>query len=982
MLRVATSLGAMAACGCAALAMTVAAPARAAAGRVYDVHAGDLRQALKSFAAQSDWQVLFTSEIAAGRRTAGFSGVAQAPDALRAILAGAGLTYRIANTDTLLVVEAPTPRADPRQPGAEPAGQSPPAAALVTTQVEEAVVTATRVPEPAGRVPLSVTAQSRRGLDQQGQRVFADLAGAVPALQASQSSSGVSNVVLRAIANTASAATAPTTGFYLDDTPIQKRNVGGFISNNGTPLPPLFDLDRVEVIRGPQGTLFGSSSEGGTIRYITPQPSLSRTSVYIRGEASLMQGGDPTYEGGFALGGPIVEDRLGFRASVYEKRLGGYIDYIDPYTGAERLHNANGGGTRMARLTLAWAPSEASRVTLGYFSSAERSDSNTSSFTLPTGSAIVEQPLCFATGGITPQHPNANPSPVACDSPGVTFRRPGATYGPYPKLKPYDLLSAADPTPTKTNIKVLSLTLDYRFEAMSARSVTSYVHDETRSQQYAGGNEFNLRVGDYLYAGAPASVEFPQGGRFREGLGLSASLPMAGAQGAPAYGFGYGFNRRTGLSQEFRFASVQTARPFTWVAGVFFSDMRGKNSWYVVQNQDLVSRTFYGLTAEQRYGIGTLPDPYTGLPYLYDRQDSRVRDVEVAGFGEGNLWVTDRLRLTAGLRASRVGFDYSQAILGAAAGFAVPSEANRGLSSGRTTETPLTPKIGALYQVGVDDIVYLTASKGYRAGGVNGVLSPALCDPVLGRFGLTSADVPRTFSSDAVWSYEAGGKFRLLQGELQVNADIYRIDWSNIQTAVNFTGCGSPFIVNAGGGKIGGGELEAQARFGRLSLNLAVGYTGGRYTATATAPAGVGAAPLVIALKGQPLPTPPWTVGVGVRYEIPLSATNRFYARADWRMSTAYDASVFGVSGYSPDTARASAVSKVNVRVGLERSGWDLALFALNVLDSHDGTPAGGRSGCIVSGGPDCLSFGQYNPLRTVSWGLPRAIGVQIAYRR
>src|SRR5665213_1947148 len=73
---------------------------------------------------------------------------------------------------------------------------------------------------------------------------------------------------------------AATTGFYLDDAPLQKRNGSGFGSQNGTPVPAMFDLDRIEVLRGPQGTLFGGSSEGGTIRFIQAQPSLTRYSAY------------------------------------------------------------------------------------------------------------------------------------------------------------------------------------------------------------------------------------------------------------------------------------------------------------------------------------------------------------------------------------------------------------------------------------------------------------------------------------------------------------------------------------------------------------------------------------------------------------------------------------------------------------------------------------------------------------------------------
>src|SRR6185312_15333701 len=93
-------------------------------------------------------------------------------------------------------------------------------------------------------------------------------------------------------------------------------------------FPALFDLERVEVLRGPQGTLFGAGSEGGTVRFIQTRPSLSDYSAYTRAEFSSTRGGDPSYEAGGAFGGPIVDDRIGFRVSAFYRKDGGYVDGI------------------------------------------------------------------------------------------------------------------------------------------------------------------------------------------------------------------------------------------------------------------------------------------------------------------------------------------------------------------------------------------------------------------------------------------------------------------------------------------------------------------------------------------------------------------------------------------------------------------------------------------------------------------------------
>ena len=95
---------------------------------------------------------------------------------------------------------------------------------------------------------------------------------------------GTNNISIRGIASTGGAG---TTGIYIDDTPIQMRALA---FNPDEALPQSFDLDRVEVLRGPQGTLFGAGSEGGTVRYITTQPSLTKTSIYSRDEVSYTRG--------------------------------------------------------------------------------------------------------------------------------------------------------------------------------------------------------------------------------------------------------------------------------------------------------------------------------------------------------------------------------------------------------------------------------------------------------------------------------------------------------------------------------------------------------------------------------------------------------------------------------------------------------------------------------------------------------------------
>ena len=191
------------------------------------------------------------------------------------------------------------------------------------------VVTANRRQESILNVPVSISAETQESLDKQGIRNVGDLAALTPGLQfAPNGYAGGSQISVRGIS---SAIGAATTAIYIDDTPFQVRQLGAANAASST-YPPIFDLERIEVLRGPQGTLFGASAEGGAVRFITPQPGLTTYSAYSRGEVGFTRGGDPSTEIGAAGGGPIISDRLGFRVSAYDRRDGGWIDRVDPFT--------------------------------------------------------------------------------------------------------------------------------------------------------------------------------------------------------------------------------------------------------------------------------------------------------------------------------------------------------------------------------------------------------------------------------------------------------------------------------------------------------------------------------------------------------------------------------------------------------------------------------------------------------------------------
>ncbi|MCI4643607.1 MAG: TonB-dependent receptor plug domain-containing protein, partial [Hyphomonadaceae bacterium] len=184
------------------------------------------------------------------------------------------------------------------------------------------VVTSQKRAQNIQDVAVAVSAVTDSVLDDAGAKNLADYARLVPGLVVTPSQfNGGGTPLLRGIASSAGEATV---GYYLDDSPIQVRTT---LFSSSADLK-LFDMSRIEVLRGPQGTLYGSGSMGGTIRLITAQPSLSSTSGKLRAEVSSIDGGSMNYEFGAAAGGPLVEDTLGYRASAFYRRDGGWVDQV------------------------------------------------------------------------------------------------------------------------------------------------------------------------------------------------------------------------------------------------------------------------------------------------------------------------------------------------------------------------------------------------------------------------------------------------------------------------------------------------------------------------------------------------------------------------------------------------------------------------------------------------------------------------------
>jgi outer membrane receptor protein involved in Fe transport len=838
------------------------------------------------------------------------------------------------------------------------------------SELEEVVVTATRLSDSVNRVALSVTAQTQQALDQQGIRDISDLVATVPSLRLNgREASGNVNVAIRSVRQ--QSGTAATTGFYLDETPLQKRAAGGFGSQNGTPVPPLFDLERVEVLRGPQGTLFGGGSEGGTVRYITPAPSLTEYSSYGRAQYLSTKGGDPGAEAGLAVGGPIVDDKLGFRASYFYRKTGGYIDLTDYRDGHVYDENANNGALRMGRAALAWQPTESTRLTVSWLKSSDRTDHLNSSYNLSEPGRVVVQPLCFNIPFILSLPPSARaylffpgvqPVNPGCNGSNGTYVAPGYTIGPF-DLDRFQSL-ALGPTPTRTDLEISSADFEWQIkEGLTLKSVTSFTSDLSRGQ-----SPQNFPLGQLAYPTGVATLVTP---------GLPDRAVTSGTTFNPNVtdvpnGLGLGalfetntHNKRTALSQEVRL-SYAPNETFNYILGAFFSNTRtGVRQIAEANNGGFVQ--FSGMSIAQRYGV-----PFEGF---FSSIFEKTRDIENAVFADGTWHITDKLRANAGVRVSYVSQDFLQSNYGPNVG---TSAAAQSQVTGHISETPVTPKFSLQYFHTPDDLIYATAAKGFRAGGVNQVLTSATSGFLFGLFGLTSAPFPRTYESDSVWNYELGAKFRLLNGKAQINTAVYQIDWKNPQVFA-FTGDGA--VVNADSARVRGAELEAQVRPIRaLTLNAALAWTNAKYTSEINFGRGpTGTNDYVLVRDGQKFFQPAWTADLGARYDFRVSDTVNTYARVDYRWQEDYLTAAPGTAQYSPDSSKVPAQKNINLRLGADFRDFDVNLFVLNLTDEKTASVTGGRSGCTPN--TNCATYTTYTYGRTVSAPLPRQIGVQVAYR-
>jgi outer membrane receptor protein involved in Fe transport len=212
--------------------------------------------------------------------------------------------------------------------------------------LDEIIVTATRRKTPVSEVPLSVHVKSAEELRQLNAYDFHDYARTVPSLSFVDSLAGGPTPVIRGVQTHTLLESTPTTAIYLGEVPITA--VPNPLTVHYAPDPGLVDIERIEVLRGPQGTLFGSSALGGAMRIFPAEPDPDGVAAFWEAGVENVTDGDIGYRLSGMFNSPVLNDRGAVRGVAYLREVGGYVDNI--HTGVDDVNNRSTRGVRLSAM--------------------------------------------------------------------------------------------------------------------------------------------------------------------------------------------------------------------------------------------------------------------------------------------------------------------------------------------------------------------------------------------------------------------------------------------------------------------------------------------------------------------------------------------------------------------------------------------------------------------------------------------------------
>jgi len=713
------------------------------------------------------------------------------------------------------------------------------AAALNATGVTEVVVTANKLN--SAKVldtPSAIQAISGAQLQKSGAIGFLDIAAQIPGLSVQDLGPGDRKYIIRGISSTGES----TTGVYYDEAVISGSNAndgGGFESDIR-----LYDLDHIEVLRGPQGTLYGAGSMSGTIRFITNKPNLNSFGGYLTGEVSDTDGGGHS-GGNVDVNGevniPIVDGKVALRAVGWTVDDSGYINQIrlgagtsDPVLVAKGINNDV---VRGGRVSLRIQPIEALTIDASYTNQDEHS--NGSSRYTPAG--VTAFPL------------QGTPAVQGCDLCNTDVTR----------------------SPSNDHLQVYSLSVAYKFEYGTLTGTT---------------NQYN-RTLDFNYDSTPILASF--------------GVPVPAETLEP--------QTRDVNSSEIRYAS-DFDFPVNFVVGGFRQYETNDLRVEVITTDGAGNPTGPFSTLNSQDALSN-PNGDT----FFGRQDDRTI-TQYAGFGEATWKITPQLLVTGGIRYYTEDLEGVQQQLHPFGGFPAGSSGVAPVPDASQSFSKVTFKFNASYKFNDEILAYVTASEGFRGGGLN-----ALSEPF--------EAIPSSYRPDSLWNYEAGAKGRLLDGKLDYQVDGFVIFWYGIQVQETTPDGTFNYTGNAGNAVVKGLEFELTAHpIEHLTVNFSGSVTDAYLTEGATA--AMRLANPTLGATGDQLPNvAPTQFSVGVNYTTPLPMA------VDWKGTLAADITYRGEENAyfvsNPFDVPLKDYTLLNLRAGVANGPWNATLFVRNATDER-----------------------------------------------
>jgi outer membrane receptor protein involved in Fe transport len=741
-----------------------------------------------------------------------------------------------------------------------------------SNDLEEIVVTSQKVQQDLRDVPMSITVISGAQLEERHVDGYDDITRIVPGVSFSAGTGptagtgvGSEGIIIRGIGSQLGTATV---GIYVDDVSVTVPAQGG------TFAPKLFDLERVEVLRGPQGTLYGASSEGGTIRFITNQPKLDTYELKVTGDVSGTVHGGVNTDDSVVFNVPIVAGELALRGGVEILSQSGWINRYQHPPGdlLDRTDQLVDSGTNsehdvVVHVAATYKPSSALSITPSFIY--QREEQN--------------------------------------DTPAFYFGE--GTYNQSKSINEY----------ARDTDYIPSLTINASSGLGQLTSVTSYFnrqYDHARDGTYY---DPDYLVPDCLDVGAECGnnanpIAFTTPSKASVADATLAMLPTTALDS----------EHTTVATEELRFVSptqAQSGIPFNWILGLYAS----RTTDDVTHNEiapgwDNLFEQIYGFSPNNPVlspiSDVTNPNLWQNDNFYYFHTSRGYK--QLAGFGQIDYSVLPNLTASAGLRYQHTDLSYTRF----GAGFY-----DIGVQHNYSTDSndhALTPKFTLKYDLTDTTNIYASAAQGYRDGGINDPIPQSLCAPYEKQVGITGA-APSSYDPDHLWSYELGIKGLFDDRQLSVNADVYTIRWSSIQQQIFIPVCTFAYITNVGDARAYGTELEILYKVS-AAPGLTVGLNGSAEHAYITASSGSGGAS-----EGEDLLfTPKWTAVATVDYRTHLTNGLLGYARADfdWTGPSTGD---FLMSA-TDHINRQYAV--VNASIGVTTTGgFDVQLYAKNLFD-------------------------------------------------